>query len=177
MYQRLRSDRLKGGEEVRIGYVEGPDPEWMSRLVPFLGHKQPWFLYHISRALSAPLDDLRTRFYIGMVRDEIVAHIMVVSARGAGILGHVYTVPAWRRQGAVSAVMRAQMEDVADLDVVTLSTGYGGPAYRIYERFGFGSVHDGSGDMRWLSGREPLPFEATDCTVGPMRWDDWPHYS
>lgn len=177
MYQWLRSDRLKNGEEVQIGYVEGPDSEWIGRLIPFLGHKQPWFLYHVTRALSAPLDELRTRFYIGTVQDEIIAHIMVVSARGAGILGHVYTVPEWRRQGAVSAVMRAQMDDVADLDVVTLSTGYGSPAYRIYESFGFRSLYDESGDMGWFSNAEPRLLEPANCTVGPMRWDDWPQYS
>ena len=177
MYQRLLSDHLKGGAEVQIGFVEGPDPDWMSRLIPFLGHKEPWFEYHIAKALAEPLDDLRTRFYVGTVRDEIVAHIMVVSARGAGILGHVYTVPEWRRQGAVSAVMQAQMRDVADLDVVTLSTGFGSAAYGIYHGFGFRSMVDGSGDMRWLSGAETDFFKPAGCSVQSMRWDDWPHYS
>jgi hypothetical protein len=168
---------LKGGAEVQIGYVHGPDQEWMSRLIPFLGHKEPWFEYHISKALSEPLDGLRTRFYVGTVRDVPIANIMVVSAHGAGILGHVYTVPAWRRQGAIAAVMRAQMRDIADLDVLTLSTGYGSPAYGIYHGFGFRSLHDGSGDMRWLSGAATRFFEPAECTVRQMRWDDWPPYS
>lgn len=179
MYQRLASDHLKSGAEIQIGYVEGPDPEWMSRLIPFLGHKEPWFEYHIAKALSEPLDELRTRFYLGSVRDTVIANIMVVSAHGAGILGHVYTDPAWRRQHAVSALMRAQMHDVADLDVITLSTGYRSAAYGIYHDFGFRSMYDGSGDMCWLSraGAATRWFEPADCTVRPMRWDDWPLYS
>jgi hypothetical protein len=110
-----------------------------------------------------------------------VSHIMVVSARGAGILGHVYTLPEWRRQGASSQLLDALMRDVAEsaLDVVTLSTGFGSPAYGIYAQFGFRSITEGSGDMAW-SARPTVArehFAAADCEVRPMQWSDWPAYS
>lgn len=179
MYQRLGSERLKTGEDMDVGFVQGPDPDWMGRLIPFLGHKEPWYEFHIAKSLAGELDGLRTRFYVGAVEDRIIAHIMVVAGRGAGILGHVYTVPQWRRKGAVSAVMRAQMRDCADLDVITLSTGYASAAYGIYHSFGFRSVVPESGDMQWLSGPKVQAqlLEPADCTVRPMRWDDWPLYS
>lgn len=181
MYRRLGTETLKSADPFEIGFVEGPDPEWMERLIPFLGHKEPWYEYHISKALSGNLDDLRTRFYVGAVGEQIVSHIMVVSARGAGILGHVYTLPEWRRRGALSLLMSAQMRDVEELplDVVTLSTGFGSAAYGIYEHFGFHSVADGSGDMAWLARPAAADefFAPAECTVRPMRWDDWPAYS
>jgi hypothetical protein len=106
---------------------------------------------------------------------------MVASARGAGILGHVYTLPEWRRRGALSLLMKAQMRDVAELplDVVTLSTGFNSAAYGIYAHFGFRSVADGSGHMVWSSGSAAAEkfFAPGECTVHPMRWDDWAAYS
>jgi hypothetical protein len=75
--------------------------------------------------------------------------------------------------------MRAQMRDVVDLDVITLSTGYGSAAYGIYHGFGFRSMSDGSGDMSWISHTRETDrlFETGECTVDPMRWGDWPLYS
>ncbi|HVX46891.1 MAG TPA: GNAT family N-acetyltransferase [Mycobacteriales bacterium] len=179
MYRRLGSGTLKGTDPMEIGYVEGPDAAWMSRLVPFLGHKEPWYEYHIGQALSEPLDDLRTRFYLGLVGDLIVSHVMVVSARGIGILGHVYTLPEWRRQGASSLLMDALMRDVADLslDVVTLSTEFGSAAYGIYAQFGFRSLSEGSGDMAWRSEAARDHFALAGCEIRPVQWSDWPAYS
>lgn len=175
MYQRISRARLKGGEPAEIGFVQGPDPAWAGRLLPFLQHKQPWFLFHIAKALVEPLDDLRTRFYLATVRDEIIASVMVVSAHGAGILGHVYTAPDWRRQGAIASVMDALMADIAGLDVVTLSTRYDSVAYHIYHGFGFRPVAAGSGEMRLL--RRPTGAGRGPCAVDPLRWHDWPLYS
>src|SRR5688500_1900224 len=109
MYTPLGSETLKTGERMEIGVVQGPDPEWLPRVVPFLGHKGPDTRVHIRRSLEEPLDALQTRYYVGCVDGEVISQIMVVGDRGAGILGHVYTDPDHRRKGACAAIMARQM--------------------------------------------------------------------
>src|SRR5690348_4939393 len=100
MYTELATETLKSGERITVGVVRGPDAEWAGRVVPFLGHKNPDYRAHITRALEGPLDGLQTRFYVGCLDGEIISQVMIVGDRGAGILGHVFTRPEQRRKGA-----------------------------------------------------------------------------
>src|SRR5687767_8468625 len=115
MYTPLGEARLKTGERLTIGVVECPDAEWAGRVAPFLGHKRPETREHIGRALAGPLDGLRTFFYVGCVEGRLITEVMVVGARGVGILGHVFTLPEERRKGAYSALMGEQMRDMGRL--------------------------------------------------------------
>src|SRR5262249_19212993 len=147
MYTPLGSAPLKTGEQLSIGVVECPDEEWAPRVLPFLVHKRPETREHIRRALAAPLDDLRTYFYVGCLGERLITEVMVVGARGAGILGHVFTLKEERRKGAYSALMDLQMRDMGRLGftVLTLSTGFESPPYRIYHAHGFRSIAPGRG--------------------------------
>src|SRR5207249_1997860 len=134
-----------------------------------LGHKgQPW-QHHIQAALQEPLDDLETRFYVGLLDGRAITNVMIVGtrlrvvSRGAGrpedaveavgILGHVYTVPEHRRKGAYAQLMAAQMEHTRSLGyrLLTLGTGFETPPYWIYHRFGFRSIDGATGRMKWLA--------------------------
>lgn len=167
----LGSARLSTGESLRLAVVEAPDPEWAPRLQGLLGHKSPVYRDHIRAALAGPLDGLRTLFYLGLVGGEPVTHAMVTGADGAGILGHVYTVPEWRRRGASGALHPVMDADVraAGFRFLSLGTNPDGHARRLYEGIGFRQVTPGSGDMVWGDGTPP------DGTweVGPARWADW----
>jgi hypothetical protein len=101
---------------------------------------------------------------------------MIVGARGAGILGHVYTVPAWRQRGAYTALMAAQMADTAaaGFRILTLGTGHASPPYWIYHRFGFRPIAPGSGAMRWVAtpDAEAQYLRAAPASARALRWAD-----
>ncbi|NYH87689.1 GNAT family N-acetyltransferase [Actinopolymorpha rutila] len=179
MYRRLGYGKLTSGESLELAAVDAPDPDWTGRLRLFLRHKGDPYAGHIERALDQPLDDLRTHFYVGCVDGEPITHVMVAGARGFGVLGHVYTVPEWRRRGAFGQLMATQMEDVRALGFtrLTLSTGYGSMPYEVYSSFGFRSAVPESGQMCWFAepGSEPAaaPAPAGDTSIRRARWDDW----
>jgi GNAT superfamily N-acetyltransferase len=177
MYTALGRERLKNGARMEIGVVRCPDPEWAPRVIPFLGHKRPETREHIRRALDGSLDDLQTLFYVGAVEDEIVTQVMIAGARGAGILGHVYTPPEWRRLGAYSHLMRYQMKDMerSGFQVLCLSTGFETPPYWIYHAHGFRSIGPGRGQMVWRASpdAEAALLSPAAARIRRLRWDDW----
>jgi uncharacterized protein len=177
MYTPLGSETLKNGEVLEIGVVSGPDAEWQPRIEPFLSHKGPGWNDHIQRALREPLDALQTLFYVGSVGGELVTQVMIVGHGGAGILGHVFTKPEHRRKGAYSRLMAHQMRDVPrrGFQVLTLGTGFDSHAYWIYHSFGFRSIRDGSGQMKWEAeaGAEERALAVGPVVVRPIEWTDW----
>lgn len=178
MVRPLGEVRLKSGEKVHRLVVEAPDEEWAPVVRGLLAHKGWHYRWHIERALQGPLEGLETRFYLGLLGFEAVTNIMVVEARGVGIVGHVYTRPEHRRKGIATAVMEAQMEDFRQRGgrALTLGTGYDTPPYWIYHSFGFRSVAEGSGTM-WCFTRPQERERLWQAPVrGPseIRWEHWP---
>ncbi|HEY8744464.1 MAG TPA: hypothetical protein VIU62_15320, partial [Chloroflexota bacterium] len=177
MYRQIGNGRLNSGEDIALGVVEAPEPDWLDRIAPFLIHKGGDWNYHIRQALSEPLDSLESRFYVATVGEQVISQVMIVGARGCGILGHVFTAPVWRQRRAFGQLMAAQMEDTRRLgyQLLTLGTGFESHPYWIYHSFGFRSVAPSSGLMRWLASPEAeegyLAPAAT--TVQPLRWDHW----
>jgi hypothetical protein len=180
MYTRLAAETLKSGERMEVGVVLGPDADWLPRIAPFLGHKGPDYSAHIRRALEGPLDGLETRFYVGSVDGRIVSQVMIVGARGAGILGHVFTCPEERRKGACALIMRHQMDDCrrAGFQALCLGTGFETPPYWIYHSHGFRGVAAGTGRMKWLAepDAEERLFREAAVSVRDLRWDDWGYF-
>jgi Acetyltransferase (GNAT) domain len=177
MYTRLGEEELKTGERMEVGVVAGPDAAWRDRVAPFLGHKGSDWQAHIVRALEGPLDGLETLFYVGTLEGEIIAQVMIVGSAGAGILGHVFTRPDQRRKGAYQLLMAHQMRDVAarGYRVLTLGTGFDSPPYWIYHGFGFRSLVEGSGQMKWLAHPEAEAelYRPRPTRVRELRWGDW----
>ena len=177
MYRQIGSGRLSSGEDIALGVVEAPEPAWLDRIAPFLIHKGGDWNYHVRQALAEPLDDLESRFYVATIGEEVISQVMIVGARGCGILGHVFTAPAWRQRRAFGQLMAAQMEDIRRLSyrVLTLGTGFDSHPYWIYHSFGFLSVAPGSGLMRWLAfpEAEERYLAPAAATVEPLRWQHW----
>ena len=177
MYTRLGEAVLRTGEPMQIGVVECPDPSWAGQIGPLLGHKGTEWRHHIEAALQESLDALETRFFLGLVEGTAITTVMVVGARGVGILGHVYTRPDHRRKGAYSQLMAVQMEHTKQIGyrLLTLGTGFETPPYWIYHRFGFRSIDGTSGRMKWLAAPdvEAEHFRPGAAIVRPMGWHDW----
>jgi hypothetical protein len=180
VYERLGEETLKTGERMEVGVITAPDAEWKDRIVPFLGHKQEPYASHIRRSHAGPLDDLETRYYIGHLAGRVISEVMIVGARGAGILGHVYTLPEQRRKGAYQAVMAAQMADMGrrGFRLLALGTGYDSAPYWIYHSHGFRGIGEGRGEMVWAAGpdSEAGLFRPASVRVRPLRWDDWGYF-
>ena len=181
MYSPLGDVLLKSGEQMQVGVVRGPDPEWKPALTVFLGHKGPPWMAQIAGALDGPLDGLESRFYVGQIAGEVVCHIMVVGSRGVGILGHVFTLPEQRQKGAARSLMAFVMEDSRrrGFTVLTLGTGFDSPAYWIYHGFGFRSVTEESGLMLWQAEPDALNtiFRQAPTHTRPVLWDDWAFFN
>lgn len=178
MYTSLETVTLKSGEELEVGVVRAPDPQWAEPIQDLLGHKPGNFRWHIERSGLEVLDGLETWFYLGILNGQAVANIMTVEARGVGILGHVFTRPEHRRKGAITAVMQRQMADFRRRggQLLLLGTGFESPPYWIYHRFGFRSLTGDTGFMRYACDED---FEARWFAPAPARivevaWQHWP---
>lgn len=177
MYTPLGEAPLRDGATMQVGVVLGPDEEWAPRIVPFLGHKNRDTRAHIARSLAHPLDSLQTRYYVGSVEGRLISQIMVAGDRGAGILGHVYTLLEERGRGACSALMAPALEHsrASGYEALLLGTTFDSVAYQIYHRFGFRSITPVSGCMRWLAEPQALARRLAPgvAEVRELEWSDW----
>ena len=181
VYTKLGQEKLKTGETMEIGVVLAPDTEYGEWIQRFLRHKGPEWERHIEGALKGEISDLETRFYIGHLDGEAFVNIMTVEYGPAGILGHVFTRPDQRRKGACSRLMAYQMDDFRRREggLLLLGTGFDSPAYWIYHSYGFRSMYEGSGFMRYA---DDEAFETTDFAPASAKaidvaWRDWPRIS
>jgi len=181
LYIPLGTATLKTGQEMEIGVVRGPDQEYADRIREFLGHKPESFKRHIALSLAGPLEELETRFYVGRLGSHLITQVMTVEYAGVGLLGHVFTRPEHRRKGACRAVMARQMEDFRRRggQFLLLGTGFESPPYWIYMSFGFRSVTDGSGLMRYAASEdfEARWFAPAPARLVPVKWRHWPTLS
>jgi hypothetical protein len=176
----LGKAELKSGETMAMGFVLGPDDEYVSAVPSFLGHKNAECQWHIGKCMAETLDCLETRFYLGSIGDEIITSIMTVETDGCGILGHVFTQPNHRRKGACKLLMAEQMEDFRERAgrCLILGTGYDTHPYYIYEGFGFEGIAPESGDMRYsTAGDEAFlaqHFAPSAASAHELAWRHWP---
>lgn len=178
MDQLLGLRALKDGSEAELRLVMPPEASWAGRMDAFLTHKGlPWQI-HWQQAFAGGCDDLQTRFYLLVRGGEPVSNVMVCESGGIGILGHVFTLPAWRGKGAASILMKAACDDFASRDGISLylATEYDSVPWRLYQKFGFEEFLPGVGMMRWIRRSERLQqkLRGTQMVARPLRWADWP---
>jgi len=178
MDQHLGQATLRDGTAVEIRSILPPEPAWANKIDTFLQHKGlPWCM-HWRAAFADQCDDLATRFYVLTVDGQPISNIMTVETLGVGILGHVYTDPAWRKKGAASILMRTVTDDFAQRDGIALYlyTDYQGMPWRLYEKFGFEGFVPDVGYMRWIRRPDALKemFSAQRLQARPAAWRDWP---
>jgi hypothetical protein len=178
MYTKVADKTLRTGEPVELGIVLAPDAEHAGQIKPFLAHKGGLWNWQVEKSLQEPLDLLETRYHVCKLHGQIIANVMTVEYGRTGILGHVFTKPEQRRKGACDLVMDVTMNHFRERGggVLLLGTGFQSPAYWIYYRFGFRSVLEGAGFMRFASDEdfETKHFVACDARVRDVVWHDWP---
>ncbi|HUW81245.1 MAG TPA: GNAT family N-acetyltransferase [Phycisphaerae bacterium] len=174
----LGTSVLRDRRPVDLLCLQPPAGRWRDRIAPFLAHKgQPWN-WQIEKHLDAPADKLESRFYVALCGGTLISHIMTAEHAGVGLLGHVYTDPAWRGQRAASILMKVVCDDFADRGgiVMNLGTEYDTSPWRIYQRFGFQGLRPPSGLMRWVVQPEAYErlFAPAQAHFRPVAWQDWP---
>ncbi|MCY4436698.1 MAG: GNAT family N-acetyltransferase [Chloroflexi bacterium] len=178
MVRQLARVSLKSGERMHCLLIEEPEASWAEDVQRLLVHKRDHVHWHIARAIEGPLDELETRFYLGVVNGQAVGNIMTVEHDGIGILGHVFTSPEQRRKGIASHIMAAQMRDFQERGgrVLTLGTGFDSPPYWIYHGYGFRSIVEGSGAMwYWRQPEQAAELWRAPITgVASPLWQHWP---
>jgi len=94
--------------------------------------------------------------------------------------GHVWTVPAERRNGACKGLMARQMDDFRTHggEAVYLFTNFATVPYRINVDFDFEAVEPGSGHMVYLTRAkedfEEAFFVGGETDIRPLSWSLWP---
>ena len=178
MYTHLTNKKLSSGEPFEIGVVQTPDKAYETLIKTLLGHKPHNYQWHLDHAFADQIDGLETRFYLGLLNSEPICNIMTVEYMGIGILGHVYTFPAYRRKGACRLVMTEQMLDFKGRGgkYLTLGTGYNTPPFWIYHSFGFRGVLPNSGHMKYKAHEtiESDYFARGKAHIISPDWKSWP---
>ncbi len=179
MYERLGEAVLKDGP-AELGVLEGPDPGWAERLLPFLSHKSDPWNWQNEWCLTRAPEGLAPLYYVCHRPGELIANVCNFFASGVGGFSHVYTSPAHRQKGACGAIMKALFADFRKRAgrAMFLGTGYASVAYRIYERYGFRSVTEGSGFMQYFTKSveefEREHFAPGEARAREIRFGDWP---
>jgi len=134
----------------------------------------------IREALHTGLGDLHVSFYLGLVGSELAGNVTVQRAPtpdAIGMVQHVFTDPAYRRQGVARALMQAAVRtfEAEGGQLLYLTAAYQSAAYRLYRECGFEPIGE-SGDMRWCAspGAEERRFVVGPVRVRTLGWGDWP---
>jgi len=178
MDRKLSDAKLRDGTPVEVRLVMPPEPAWAEKVDRFLSHKgMPWQI-HWRAAFAGQCDDLQTRFYLLVVDGRPISNIMMVENMGIGILGHVYTDPAWRQKGAATILMRTVCDDFASRSGIALYlyTEYASMPWRLYEKFGFRGIVPQQGYMQWVRQEDALKalLYGEGLQVRAVAWRDWP---
>ena len=180
MYEKLGDVTLKNGEEVELGVVKGPDADWAGRIDDdLLAHKGPTWRWGNRIALEVDLN-WDALFYILHRGGVPFSNVMTIEFDGVGILGHVYTKPQDRRQGAASEIFTGLMADFEKRNgrALILGTGYDSPPYHIYRSFGFDGLEPKSGLMAFYRPSEDVfrkdYFKAGDVVVERLAPEHYP---
>lgn len=180
MKRDLTTVDLRDGNEMQVVEVCDKDPDWAERILPFLHHKPEPYYGEIRRALEGEHVGVTTRFYLGVVGDELVGNVTTVERDGVGWMGHVYTVPNRRGQGIAGALIRVQTEDfrMREGRALFLSTTFDSVAFHLYTKYGYRSLSERDGRMELILELDFYRryFEVHTFEVRPPSWADQPGF-
>ncbi len=170
MYEKLQDVTLKNGEKVELGMVVGPDAHWAEHIDgDLLAHKGETWRWGNRLVLKEKLD-IEAYFYILHRKGVAFANVMTIEYQGVGILGHVFTRPEDRRQGAASLIFNGMMPHFRKRggQALILGTGYDSPPYHIYRSFGFEGLEPKSGNMAYYVADEQVFRQAYFASGEPI---------
>jgi len=177
----LGAVHLRTGQEMVIRLVQTPGHTYREKILSYLAPTDEVWRWHLGLAFNEELDELETRFYLGMVDGNIVGNITTWEYRSLGILGHVFTTQEQRRKGVFKALLRVCTHDFRRRrgNCLILGTPVDAPWNHIYKDQGFRTVAEGSEVMRLeiTPDFQEKHFQPGKTYVREPRWCDWPAVS
>lgn len=179
MYQSLEPVKLRSGETVEAGFFRAPNLDWAERIEALLLHQDEIWNWQ-NRVHLRETIDLDVTYYV-LHRDGVpLSSIATWKSSNVAMRGHVWTVPAERRNGACKGLMARQMDDFRTHggEAVYLFTNFETVPYRINVDFDFEAVEPGSGHMVYLTRAkedfEEAFFVGGETDIRPLSWSLWP---
>jgi N-acetylglutamate synthase-like GNAT family acetyltransferase len=164
-------------------------PQTGMDLISLIWHKgSPW-IEDISRRSRGQFANADDRFFVALDGSQMVALAWYNTSKKdpkLGLIGHIYTQPAYRQQGISAQLIAAAMTDFRDRGGVIMqlfsSTPYTIP---FYERLGFENLyanqayHETDWYMRYpVDSRQQIAgwYAGSTCVVRPLLDGDLPQY-
>ncbi len=178
---------MNNSHDIEIQYFHPPTDT--HEVVSLLWHKGPPWVEDVRRRLTGELPGAGDHFWLARQQGAPVAHVWYSTAEtnpAIGILGHVYTLPAFRRQGISSRLLAHAMRHFrvggGRLMQLFTSTPFSVP---FYEKHGFENLyenqayHETDWYMRWPPESETLVqnwYEAQPAAIRQLAAGDLPAY-
>ncbi len=178
MYESRGKITLRSGEQVDFGVVHAPDAAWRERVVGMFVRKGVLWQWQNDEALRSDIG-VNARYFLLHRDGQPFANVMLTQVDGIGMLGHVWTAPQDRGQGASSLLVSAALDAfrAAGGQAMFLETGYPSTAYRIYERIGFHSLEPMSRHMEYYAASkrdfDTTYFALSPSEIVPLAWRHW----
>jgi len=179
MLEKTRGILLRTGEMLDAYSVRAPDDHYERDIRSFLPRYAPMWLWHLHLSLRGQLDELESRFYLGLLKDRIVSNVSTWKSGPIGIVGHLFTDADQRGKGACTELMKTAMDDFLSRGGKTLIGGFKLASCHIARRLGFKSVVDNCEVMRYDSAPDFVKtyFQAQKTRCRDALWKDWPGIS
>jgi hypothetical protein len=179
MWRKIGEISLRTGEIMEVYMVRTPDPHYGRDIVSFLSMSIPneeLWLWHLNLAIHGELDELESRFYIGLLTNRIISNVTTWKYGAIGIVGHLFTVEEHRRKGACTGLMKAVIQDFRKHDGKILIGGFRETSYPIAKNLGFKSIVDHCEVMHcYLDPHfESEYFRTKNVFCRDSMWKDWP---
>ncbi|MDH5793981.1 MAG: GNAT family N-acetyltransferase [Candidatus Bathyarchaeota archaeon] len=179
MWKKIGEISLRTGEIMEICMVKAPDESYERDIMSFLAHKKEIWLWHLNLGFRGELNELESRFYIGLLNGKLISNASTWEYGSIGIVGHLFTVNEHRGKGACTALMKAQIQDFRNREGKILIGGFKPSSFPIAKSLGFKSIINGSEVMRYdlYPYFEKEYFQSKRTLARDSMWKDWPGVS
>jgi len=179
MWSKISEVPLKTNDIMEIHVVKAPDDHYKNSIMSFLVHNKGIWLWHLNLAVQGELDELESRFYLGLLKSRIISNVSTWEYGSIGIIGHLFTAKDHRKKGACTALIKTQIEDFRKRGGQILIGGFKESSYPIVKNLGFTSIINNSEVMRYnlYLDYEKEYFQAKRVFCRDAMWKDWPSVS
>lgn len=172
--------QLKDGRALTLQVIRSIPEDRYTEIAELFRHKRPYLAHYDdfrARGSRGKIEGLEWRTYVGIVNERIVGIVCTWEYDGFGILGHVFTLPDFRRLGVARAILDFQNRDFASRSgkIMQLNTGFQSNPYYLYRSFGFAdSTRLGSMVQKRRKDEWERLYRRTPTRATSLRWKHWP---
>jgi hypothetical protein len=179
MWDKIDQVVLENGRIMEVRRVMAPDRYHESHIKSLLPKYSALWMWHLNLALSGRLDDLETRFYVGVLDGKLIGNVSTWECGPIGILGHLFTAKRHREKGVCTTLTKIMFQDLSSRGGKILIGGFKPASRRIARKLGFKSLTEKSEVMYLELNRcfEQNYFHADKLWCRDLKWRDWPGVS